>query len=219
MRIGQEIHVLAENLPQYHFVHYKSHMTWDRTWTPRWGKKEKVGWVGDESHVFVKKKIHWCKTKCETVRCRGATACSFVAEVRGEVFAHLHAVAVKVAVMCGIDWLACQDEFFMNDHLDVKGNDEHALDFALQLSRRFSVSASFDFPCTAHTLFPERLCNRYQDLRHTLSEISTKVDVAPLSDPSRNRLQMRRRKKSERPRICVNLCILTPKTCRHYHLP
>jgi hypothetical protein len=109
----------------------------------------------------------------ETVRCRDATASSFVAEVLAEVFAHLHAVAVEVPVMCGMDCLVCQYEFFMNDPLDVKENDELVFDFALPLSRRFSVSVSFDFPCTAHTLFPERLCNRCQGLRHTLSEICT----------------------------------------------
>jgi hypothetical protein len=27
MRIGRETEILGENLPQYHFVHYKSHMT------------------------------------------------------------------------------------------------------------------------------------------------------------------------------------------------
>jgi hypothetical protein len=31
--------------------------------------------------------------------------------------------------------LACQDEFFVNIPNDVKENDEHALDFALHLSR------------------------------------------------------------------------------------
>jgi hypothetical protein len=33
--------------------------------------------------------------------------------------------------------LACQDEFFVNNPLDVKENDEHAVDFALQLSHLF----------------------------------------------------------------------------------
>jgi hypothetical protein len=41
--------------------------------------------------------------------------------------------------------LACQNEFFVNNPLDVKENDEHAFDFALHLSRRFSVSVSLDF--------------------------------------------------------------------------
>jgi hypothetical protein len=27
MRIGRETEVFGENLPQYHFVHHKSHMT------------------------------------------------------------------------------------------------------------------------------------------------------------------------------------------------
>jgi hypothetical protein len=39
--------------------------------------------------------IPWWKGKCESVRCRDATASSFVAKVRGEAFAHFHAVAVK----------------------------------------------------------------------------------------------------------------------------
>jgi hypothetical protein len=36
-----------------------------------------------------------------------------------------------------IHCLACQDEFFVNSPLDVKENDEHALDFALHLSYIF----------------------------------------------------------------------------------
>jgi hypothetical protein len=71
------------------------------------------------------------------VRCRDATASSFVAKIPSEVFAHFHAVAVKVTVVCGIDCLACQDEFYMNDPLDVEENFDHDLDFALRLSRLF----------------------------------------------------------------------------------
>jgi hypothetical protein len=41
--------------------------------------------------------------------------------------------------------MACQDEVFVNNPLDVKENDEHALDFAFRLSHLFSVSASLDF--------------------------------------------------------------------------
>jgi hypothetical protein len=59
------------------------------------GKQIKIGFVGDDSHVVFLKKNPWLKRKCETVRCRDATASSFVAKVRGEVFAHFHAVAVK----------------------------------------------------------------------------------------------------------------------------
>jgi hypothetical protein len=55
------------------------------------GKQRNVGWVGEDSHVG----IPWWKRKHETVRCRDATASSFVAKVRGEVFAHFQAVAVK----------------------------------------------------------------------------------------------------------------------------
>jgi hypothetical protein len=78
--------------------------------------------------------------------------------------------------------LDCQDEFFVNNLLDVEGNDEHALDFSLLLANLFSVSGTLDFPCTAYTFFSERLS-----------------DVA-LSDPLRNhmspdtRLQIKGRK-------------------------
>jgi hypothetical protein len=47
--------------------------------------------------------------------------------------------------------LACLDEFFVNNILDVKENDELALGFFSP----FSVSVSLGFPCTAHAFFPE----------------------------------------------------------------
>jgi hypothetical protein len=34
--------------------------------------------------------------KCDAVHCHDATASSYVAKVRGEVFTHFHAVAVKL---------------------------------------------------------------------------------------------------------------------------
>jgi hypothetical protein len=71
------------------------------------------------------------------VRCRDAASISFVVKVRGEVFSHFQAVAVLFTVACGIGCLAYQDEFFANNSLDVKENDEHALDFSLHLSRLF----------------------------------------------------------------------------------
>jgi hypothetical protein len=49
---------------------------------------------------------------------------------QGEVFTH-H------SLVCRIDFLACQDEFFVNNLLDVKENGEHALDFAFHSSRLF----------------------------------------------------------------------------------
>jgi hypothetical protein len=41
----------------------------------------------------------------ETMLSRDGTDSSFVAKVRGEVFAHFHVVAVKVTVVCEIDCL------------------------------------------------------------------------------------------------------------------
>jgi hypothetical protein len=55
--------------------------------------------------------------------------------------------------------LAGQEEFFLSNPLDVKENDEHAIDFALHPSHLLLVSVSLDFPYTAHAFFPERLSN------------------------------------------------------------
>jgi hypothetical protein len=49
-------------------------------------KQRKVGWVGGDSHVVLAKNS-LVKKKCETVDSRDVTVCSFVAKVRGEVFA------------------------------------------------------------------------------------------------------------------------------------
>jgi hypothetical protein len=56
------------------------------------GKEGKVGW-GDSNVVFVQKFPG--EKESETVRRSEATASSFVAKVRGEVFAHFQAVTVK----------------------------------------------------------------------------------------------------------------------------
>jgi hypothetical protein len=42
----------------------------------------------------------------------------------------------------------------VNNPLDDKENNEHALDFALHLSCHFFVSVSVDVPCMAHAFFP-----------------------------------------------------------------
>jgi hypothetical protein len=94
----------------------------------------------------------------------------------------------KTSVVCGIDRLVWQDEFFMNIPLDVKENDEHACDFAL-LSP-LSVSVSSDFPCMAHAFFPECLSNYCQGFCSTFSEICIKFDALPLLDPSRNCIRL-----------------------------
>jgi hypothetical protein len=58
------------------------------------GKERKVGWVGTTViFFFVKKSL--VKRKWEMVRCHNATAISFIDKVLGEVFAHVHAVAIK----------------------------------------------------------------------------------------------------------------------------
>jgi hypothetical protein len=43
----------------------------------------------------------------------------FVTKVRDEVFANSHAAALKATVIYGINCLACQEKFFVNNPLDV----------------------------------------------------------------------------------------------------
>jgi hypothetical protein len=71
------------------------------------------------------------------VRCHEATASSSVAKVRSEVFAYIMKSPSNVTAVCGIDSLACQDEFFVIFPFEVNENDEHALDFVLHLSLLF----------------------------------------------------------------------------------
>jgi hypothetical protein len=52
---------------------------------------------------------------------------------------------------------------------------------------QLSVSVGLDFPCAAHASFLEHLSIHCQGFRRPFSEISTKSDAVPLSDPSRNR--------------------------------
>jgi hypothetical protein len=52
----------------------------------------------------------------------------------------------NVTFVRGIDCLAYQDKFFVNNPLDVKENDEHDFEFALHLSCLFSVLVSLGFP-------------------------------------------------------------------------
>jgi hypothetical protein len=71
----------------------------------------------------------------------------------------------------------------VNNPLDVKESDEHALGFALHLSRPFSGLVTLDFTCAAPAFFPERFYNHCQCLRRIFSKICTKFDAVPLSDP------------------------------------
>jgi hypothetical protein len=82
--------------------------------------------------------------------------------------------------------LACQDEFFVDNPLDVNENDELALD-CLSPVPPFSFcpepSMIFKHPHAADACFPERLSNHCQCFRLTFSEICKKFD-SRYSDPS-----------------------------------
>jgi hypothetical protein len=93
---------------------------------------------------------------------------------------------LNITAVCGIDCLAYQDEFFVNNSLNVKENDEYAPDFDLRPSSLFSVSESLDSPRMARAFFLQRLNNNYQSLCRTFPEICSKCDAFLLSGPSQN---------------------------------
>jgi hypothetical protein len=75
----------------------------------------------------------------------------------------------------------------MNNPLDVKENNEHALDFALPFRSAPNGAFHSNSRVTAPAFFLERVSNHSQDLRRAFPQIFTKFDAVPLSDPSRNR--------------------------------
>jgi hypothetical protein len=92
---------------------------------------------------------------------------------------------VNVTVVCGIDCLACQGKFFMDNPLDVKENEEHVLDFALHLSHLFCGLVEFGLSMYVSCFFfSECLSNHCEGPCHTFSKICTKSDAVLLSDPS-----------------------------------
>jgi hypothetical protein len=81
----------------------------------------------------------------------------FCLQRSGWDFAHFDAVTVKVTLVWGIDCLALQDKFLVNNPFDVKEKDKHALWSSPVLP--LSVSVSLDFLNTALAFFPDQLSN------------------------------------------------------------
>jgi hypothetical protein len=78
------------------------------------------------------------------VRCRDATASSLSSNF-GVKSSHIFTqTPSNDTVVCGINCLACQDEFLVKNPLDIKENDEHSLDLEFQLSRLFGLG-EFEF--------------------------------------------------------------------------
>jgi hypothetical protein len=107
---------------------------------------------------------------------------SFVAEVRGEVFAYFHAFSVKHhsimrnglfglpgRILCEQSpW--CQRKLWSCSWL-----------YSSPVSP-FSVSMRLDDPCMSHSFFPERFSNQCQGFRRTFSEICTKFNTDAMWD-------------------------------------
>jgi hypothetical protein len=95
--------------------------------------KSKVCWVRDDSHVIFCQKIPAEKGGVRRFAVLMQQPYLLSAKF-GAKSSHIFTQSpYNVIVVCGIDCLACQDEFFVNNFLDVKENYEHAL----HLSRLF----------------------------------------------------------------------------------
>jgi hypothetical protein len=127
-----------------------------------------------------------------------ATASPFVSKVQGGVFTYFYAVTVKVTLMCKIEGLACQDEFLVNNPLDVKENDEHALDFALDLPHLF-------WPALI------RACHSNTCVQLVHSCANTCLIIARASVALFPRFAQNLNQKSTCPPSCMKFCTLTPK--------
>jgi hypothetical protein len=138
-------------------------------------------------------KTPWWKKKCEKVRRHDATASSFVAKVRGEVFAHFHAVAVKLhnSMRNGLfglpRWILCEQSPWCRRIL-------WACSWLCSspvspLSVCPEPSMPFKHQCMAYTFFPASLSNYYRLSLRTFSEIYTKCDAHSLSVLSRNHIR------------------------------
>jgi hypothetical protein len=100
-------------------------------------QQRKVGCVEGTSRVVFGKKFRGGKgsvRRCVVVMHQPVLLPPKFGSKSSQIFTHS---LQNVTAVYEIDCLACQDEFFVNNSLDVKENDEHALDFALHLSRLF----------------------------------------------------------------------------------
>jgi hypothetical protein len=138
------------------------------------GKKKKLWWVRDYSHVVSSKKNPWWKGSVRWYIF--VKQQFFVAKVWGEVFSHFHAVAGKghssmrnwlfgLQGRCQRKWLACS--WLCSSPVSVS----------------VSLGLPFKHPSTAHAFFLERLSSHCQGLRRNFSKICTNCDAHSLSDP------------------------------------
>jgi hypothetical protein len=78
-----------------------------------------VGWVGDNSHVvFGKKKFPGEKVSARLCVVMMQQPVLLLPKF-GVKSTHFQS-PYNITVVCGIDCLACQEEFFVNNHTDVK---------------------------------------------------------------------------------------------------
>jgi hypothetical protein len=133
-----------------------------------------------------------------------------MAKVRGEVFALVHAAAIR------------QHTSFQNWLFGLPGRT--LCEQSLWCQKWWAFSWFFSSPLStlsvcpeqsmpSHAFFPEHMSDNYQGLRRTSSEICTKFVRWDVS-----RLQMKELKESTRPLNCMKCCTLSPKICKYYHL-
>jgi hypothetical protein len=116
-----------------------------------------------------------------------------------------------------------QDEFFVNNPLDVRENNENAVALLFTCLAFFGMTLGFSSGSLRFLL--ECLSDHRQGLHCTFSDICIKCNAVPLSGTSQNRIrpdtrfQIKEHKKSACPPSCMKFCTMTPKIWYHYHLP
>jgi hypothetical protein len=86
--------------------------------------------------------------------------------------------SLNVTIVCRMDCLACEDEFFVSSHHDVRGNDEYAIHLTVSHFRsRWVCNFPPKHPCIAIAFFLQHLCRHCQGVHCTFSEIFLKFEA------------------------------------------
>jgi hypothetical protein len=154
------------------------------------------------------------------MRCYDGIDSSFVRKVRGEVFAHSHAVAVEVTVVRGIDLFRLLGRILLWTIPLMSKKMMSMLLIMLFTCLAFLFAVTLNFACTVRAFFPKCLSNHCQSLRDLHKKWCTLA--VPLADPSHqtrfttpNRRKISTHLSTVESRYC-NCCTDVSTSCGNY---